>query len=210
MPGSNKPATTTTAKNTARGSDDKDTEEEQNMYMNVEKDSDQDSTSSYQNVEEYLNNRSIDHEEGEGPHDHDSTLYYNLPDLMKPNVDREEEDDVYVYMKSGENIDQEPKGDMASAGTGLVPSTGAKKTERKRLISEQTGLNKKYVNFTRDQQLQAAAIAKSASRENIAQQVAKEKEGEEEEGEEEDHLYANYSEAGGKEEEEEELYTEVS
>lgn len=90
---------------------------------------------------------------------------------------------MYVYMKSGLN---------AEKGT----TAGAKVKERKRLQSEQLEQSKKYVNYTREQQQARIGNLDSAENGTVAEQ--------ERDSSEEAPVYANLNE------EEEELYTEVS
>lgn len=152
---------------------------------------------SYESVRGYLTDGGG--VEGEG----DSTLYYNLPEGANIDIGSLEEDNMYVYMKSGKNI-------LEDAST--VDSKDRK--DRKRLESEPVVLGKaKYMNFTREQELLAKLEGKSAdeTRKEISKDSAqiwdKENGVESIDQSEEMPLYANYDET---ELEEEELYTEVT
>lgn len=89
---------------------------------------------------------------------------------------------MYIYMKSGQQ--EEP--------------VELKAKDRKRLQSEQLGVSKKYVNFTREQQLGKGCPSPERGLGRIESSVEQECDPSEEAP-----LYANCQE-------EEELYTEVS
>ena len=124
---------------------------------------------SYENVREYLTDGATETTGG------DASEYYNLPDVNKTCP---EEDNMYVYMKSGQNIDQD------------TPSPSA---DRKRLESEPTGKTKKYINFSREQELASSGQQQRGKGKDLDEQS------------EETPLYANVDET-----EEEDLYTEVT
>lgn len=159
----------------------------QTLYANIAETTDEEDkseTGSYANIKEYLGS--------EDEQDHDSSLYYNLPDLGSSAAG----EDMYVYMKPGT---------LAAAEQG--EAAGSKVPERKRLQSaEQLGQSKKYVNYTREQQLQLARG--HSSLESGLDSVGKENEGkenEEHDPSEEAPLYANCDL-----EETEDLYSEVT
>ena len=72
-------------------------------------------------------------------------MYYNVTEVLNIDEDREsEEDDMYVYMKSGQAL-AEQKETTANQERVVVK-------DRKRLESEPLGKSKKYINVSREQQ----------------------------------------------------------
>lgn len=159
----------------------------QTLYANVadtlnsEDTDDKPDKGSYESIKHYLGSD----DDGE---EQDPSLYYNVPDLGRAEVNEEE---MYVYMKSGLTTEQ-----------GIT--VGAKVKERKRLQSEELGQSKKYVNYTHEQQQSRLDSLEtkldSAGKENVTEPMVEP----ECDSSEEAPLYANCKE------EEEELYTEVS
>lgn len=97
---------------------------------------------SYESVQNYLTGG--DDKPEEGGNDRASTLYYNIPEVVGgASVD---EDDMYMYMQAGHHMEQNP---------GRGNTTQRQTEERRRLLSEQVGQNKKYMNFTSEQKVQA-------------------------------------------------------
>lgn len=151
--------------------------DEQTLYANVDplKPTEESNHSSYEKVGEFLHHEGPG---GGGGSNRGSALYYNVPDLGGAGVE-DDNDNMYVYMKSGQtNIDTSPP---ASA-----------KVERRRMQSENVGKqDKKYVNFSREQQI-VSGLEDIASRAGAGAG-----------GQEEAPIYANCTE-------EEELYTAMS
>lgn len=116
--------------------------------------------------------------------------YYNLPEAANRQSSPENEE-MYVYMKSGQHI---PTSEAASTPSPL-PSK-----DRKRLESEPVGKGKKYVNFTREQELHKASKPKEKTADS-----AETRHKENGVSEDEMPLYANFDKT-----ENEELYTEVT
>ena len=194
-------------------------EEPQTIYANVGAgDQEEEKTCSYENVKDYVT--SIDLEDDEGGAE-EGGVYYNIPTDPSRNIEEEEEDEMYVYMKSGHNIDQSDK--PAVPAPSATPP--AHSSHNIRLQSEPLGRIKKYVNFSNEQKSRSqhprsvgsrAAVAvghkatsssSSSSTEGARQGGgAGRKNGTEttEPESEEQPIYANYDQ------EEEELYTEVA
>ncbi len=176
----------------------------QSIYANVdppteEGEGEEDKTGSYESVKNYMAN--IDQDDT-----NEGGVYYNVPDTGARNIEElEEDDDMYVYMKSGHNIDHDVP----------LPATAE---DRKRHQSEPLSNIKKYVNISnkqksRSQQPQsvgskvAMALTTSGTGREGRLEPGKENGTETTEPEcdasEQQPIYANC-------EEEEELYTEVA
>ena len=116
----------------------------QTIYANVDPpgpgEEQEEKTGSYENVKDFVVT-SIDLEED--PVEEEGGVYYNLPSDPSRNIEEEEEDETYVYMKSGHNIDQ--------TDVPMPTETVVANSDRKRLQSEPLGKVKKYVNFSNEQ-----------------------------------------------------------
>ena len=181
---------------------------------------DDDETRPYENVKDYLAN--IDHDDGDEGAEEGGEVYYNVPDTGNRNIeDLEEDSDLYVYMKSGHNIDMDSEDTPTDMPT--QSATAAVETDRKRLQSEPLGKVKKYVNVSSEQKSRSQHPRSVGSRAAVSIKPApaggsigkqdRPKSAKDKglvESEDQQPIYANCQEDEGAEDEEEELYTEVA
>lgn len=121
----------------------------------------------YENVRDYLTG-----EEDEEGGDRNSTLYCDVGEA-NVNVCSLEEDNMYVYMKSGQKILADEERVKVT-----VPQAGpVSSKERHRLESEPLGKNKQYINYTCEQKLRSSQPAKvgKSSVDNITANGIKQK-----------------------------------